>query len=116
MSPLEILREFQDHEDLVVRLAKLEIDSTRLTEYESFLTEEIKEAVAKEPGVLTMYAVQDQTKPHHVTIMEIYANDSAYQAHLNTPHFLKYKNGTREMVNSLELIDLDPIVFGVRDN
>jgi quinol monooxygenase YgiN len=94
----------------MVRLAKLVIDSTQLETYNGFLKEEIETSLKVEPGVLTLYAVAEKTKPTHITILEIYANDEAYKKHIQTPHFLKYKNGTRDMVKSLELIDAVSLV------
>jgi hypothetical protein len=40
----------------------------------------------------------------------MYADTAAYQFHIQTPHFLKYKNGTLDMVMELELIDTDPLI------
>lgn len=41
---------------------------------------------------------------------EIYADSAAYQSHIQTPHFKKYKEGTAAMVRSLKLIDVNPLV------
>ncbi len=49
-----------------------------------------------------------------VTILEIYADINAYKAHIQTPHFLKYKTGTKDMVKSLELMEVDPLVPGMK--
>ena len=114
-SPVEIIKNFKYSPDLVIRFARLEIDSTRIDEYFEFLIEGIETSIDTEPGVLTMYGVQERKDPNKVTILEIYLNDSAYQSHLRTAHFQKYKTGTMEMVKSLELVDLDPVVFGVRN-
>src|SRR5690349_14916190 len=76
----------------MVRLAKLVIDSTQLDSYKTFLKEEIETSLRVEPGVLTLYAVSEKNKPTHITILEIYADTAAYKAHIQTPHFLKYKN------------------------
>jgi quinol monooxygenase YgiN len=89
----------------MVRLAKLVIDSTQLNSYNAFLKEEIKTSVEIEPGVLTLYAVAEKNRPTHITILEIYASVDAYKKHIQTPHFLKYKNGTKDMVKSLELVE-----------
>jgi quinol monooxygenase YgiN len=94
----------------IVRLAKLVIDSTQLENYKAALKEGIETAVRLEPGVLTLYAVADKNNPTHFTILEIYANAEAYQSHVHAPHFLKYKNGTKEMVKSLELVETVPLV------
>lgn len=93
----------------MVRLAKLVIDSVQLESYNAFLKEEIEVSINKEPGVLALYAVAEKQKPTHITILEIYANIDAYNKHIQTPHFLKYKNGTKDMVKSLELIETIPL-------
>lgn len=39
-------------------------------------------------------------------ILEIYASRDAYDAHIKSPHFQKYKRSTLEMVKSLRLVDM----------
>ena len=94
----------------MVRLAKLVIDSAQLESYKAALKEEIETSVHLEPGVLTLYAVSEKNNPTHITILEIYADTDAYKAHLQTPHFIKYKTGTKYMVKSLQLVETVPIV------
>jgi 4-carboxymuconolactone decarboxylase len=94
----------------MVRLAKLVIDSSQLENYKAFLKEEIETSMRVEPGVLTLLAVTEKNKPTHITILEIYADSIAYLAHLKTPHFIKYKMDTKEMVKSLELIETTPLL------
>ena len=98
----------------MVRLAKLVIDSAQLEHYNALLKEEIEASVKNEPGVLTLYAIAEKKKPTHITILEIYASEEAYKKHIQTPHFLKYKNGTKDMVRSLELVDSTPLIPGMR--
>ena len=98
----------------MVRLAKLVIDSIQLEKYKASLKEEIEASVQLEPGVLTLYAVAEKNNPTHITILEIYADTVSYKAHLQTPHFMKYKNGTKDMVKSLELVETIPLVPGMK--
>ncbi|MDB4903227.1 MAG: antibiotic biosynthesis monooxygenase [Mucilaginibacter sp.] len=98
----------------VVHLAKLQIDSAQLESYKALLKEGIETAVRVEPGVLTLYAVYEKDRPTHVTVFEIYADTAAYKAHLQMPHFKKYKSATRDMVKSLELVDVMPIALGAK--
>jgi hypothetical protein len=51
-----------------------------------------------------------KSKITRLTILEIYADSAAYNAHIQTPHFLKYKNGTLNMVKSPELVKTDPLI------
>jgi quinol monooxygenase YgiN len=94
----------------MVRLAKLIVDSLQLENYKAALKEEIETSVRVEPGVKTLYAVSEKDNPTHITILEIYADTAAYNAHLLTPHFIKYKSGTKGMVKSLELVEAIPVV------
>ena len=100
----------QEQNKQMVRLAKLIINSTQLEQYSAFLKEEIEKSVKVEPGVLTLYAVAETNRPTHITILEIYANADAYQKHIQTPHFLKYKNATKDMIESLELVETTPLI------
>lgn len=95
----------------MVRLAELEIDPDQLDAYSAFLTEEIATSVEREAGVLMLHAWARQDAPHRISILEVYASKAAYDAHILTPHFLKYKTGTAGMVTNLRLIDVDPILL-----
>jgi 4-carboxymuconolactone decarboxylase len=98
----------------MVRLARIVVDSAQLEAYNAFLKEEIETSMHVEKGVLLLYAVSEQKKPTHITILEIFADVEAFQAHIKTPHFLKYKTGTKEMIKSLEVLEADPLVPGMR--
>jgi quinol monooxygenase YgiN len=100
----------QDDSKQMVRLAKIVVDSTQLDQYNAFLKEEIETSVKVEPGVITLYAVSEKNRPTHITILEIYASVEAYKLHIGTPHFLKYKNGTKDMVKHLELVETNPLI------
>jgi quinol monooxygenase YgiN len=97
-----------------VRIAKIEIYPAYLDEYRVALAEHAKTAVRVEPGVLALQAVYDKAHPTQVTVFEVYASEAAYQEHLKTPHFLKYKSGTLKMVKSLELIEVAPIALEIK--
>jgi len=98
----------------VVRLAELEIDPAQLESYKAALREEIETSIRIEPGVLSLYAVALKDNPAHIRIMETYADMDAYKAHLETPHFKKYKAATQGMVQSLKLFETEPIVLGAK--
>ena len=95
----------------MVRIAELEIDPEQLAAYRALLAEEIEASVEKEPGVLMLHAVAERERPEYVRILEVYADREAYEAHLKTPHFLKYKERTADMVKSLRLVDVDPVMM-----
>lgn len=101
-------------ENNLVRLSKITVDPDRLDDYNAFLKEEIEASMRLEPGVLALYATAEKETPHKVTILEIYADREAYEKHLETPHFQKYKQGTLKMVKKLELVDTTPLIPGLK--
>ena len=104
----------QDLPGRIVRLAELEIDPAQLDAYKAALREEIETSIRVEPGVLTLYAVSVKGQPNQIRLFETYASPSAYQAHLRSKHFKKYKSVTSNMVKSLRLIETEPIVLGTK--
>jgi quinol monooxygenase YgiN len=98
----------------VVRLAELEIDPAQIEPYLAALREEVETSIRVEPGVLTLYSVQVKGTPWRVRLFEMYADSSAYDAHIASPHFQKYKTGTAAMVKSLVLLETDPVLLGTK--
>jgi quinol monooxygenase YgiN len=95
----------------LVRLAELEIELAQFAAYRALLTEEIEASVSKEQGVLMLFAMSVADNPAHIRIVEVYASQAAYESHLQTPHFLKYKTLTSGVVRSLCLIETEPILL-----
>jgi quinol monooxygenase YgiN len=92
-----------------MRIAKITVDSTKLNDYLIALTAQMQAALKYEKGVLAYSAVQDKNDPHKITILETYASVPAYQSHIQTDHFKKYKTTVADMVKQLELTDVIPI-------
>lgn len=91
------------------RIAKIKVDVNQLEQYKVALKEQMNTAIKLEPGVLSYTVVADKKDESLITIMEVYANLEAYQSHILTPHFKKYKDKVKNMVLSLELIDTELI-------
>ena len=100
--------------DPYVRIAEIEIDPVQLEPYKAAVKEQIEAAVRLEPGVLALYSVADKENAAHILVFEIYADVEAYRAHLETAHFKKYKGATQDMVKSLKLRDMVPILLGTK--
>ncbi|MBQ6068240.1 MAG: antibiotic biosynthesis monooxygenase [Bacteroidales bacterium] len=80
-----------------------------LDDYMAFAKEVGETSTRVEPGVLTLFSMQSKNNPCKIYILEIYADRDAYQSHIQTAHFKKYKEGTARMVKSLKLIDTTPL-------
>ncbi len=95
--------------DGIVRLSKIEVYPEYLEEYVEYAVEVGEVSLRTEPGVLTMYAVGEKENPCLITILETYASKEAYESHIASEHFRKYKQGTLHMVKTLMLSDQIPL-------
>ena len=91
----------------MVRVSEIEIVSGYLDEYRAILKEEAAASVRLEPGVIAIFPMYQKEQPTQVRILEVYSNREAYESHLKTSHFQRYKTTTLEMVKSLKLVDMD---------
>ncbi|MEJ0029160.1 MAG: putative quinol monooxygenase [Bacteroidota bacterium] len=80
----------------VIRIAKIKIDAAYIDEYKAAVKEQAETAVRVEQGVITLYAVHDKKDPTNVTVFEIYANQAAYQSHIQNRAFQKIQDHNGE--------------------
>ena len=91
------------------RLAEVEVHPQYLKEYLAAAAEIQQKSLAEEPGVVCLFPMQMKEDSTQIRILEIYASQEAYQRHIQTAHFQKYKQGTLHMVKHLKLQDLQPL-------
>ena len=103
-----------DADKMIVRICEIEIYPQYLDEYIKAANEISTTSVRVEPGVISLLPMQIKSEPNKIRIVEIYASLEAYQHHISTEHFKKYKQGTLHMVKELKLIDtkmLNPAIM-----
>ena len=98
-----------NYKTMIVRLAEIEVYPEYLQEYLKFANEVDRLSVEREPGVICLFPMQSAEDSTQIRILEIYASEEAYQSHIKTEHFLKYKQGTLHMVKSLKLPTMNPL-------
>lgn len=86
------------------RMAKLVINPAQLDEYKKMLATEMKASVANEPGVLALLATVETANPNVFHLLELYADDEAYKAHIAGPYFQEYNKAVQNMVTDKALI------------
>lgn len=94
---------------MMVRISEIQIDPARLDEYKAILKEEAEASVRLEPGVIAIFPMYERENATEVRILEIYESRTAYETHLQSPHFQKYKTTTLPMVKSLKLVDMQTL-------
>ena len=97
------------YKTMIVRLAEIEVYPEHLQEYLKFANEVDRQSVEREPGVVCLFPMQNAEDSTQIRILEIYASEEAYQSHIKTEHFQKYKQGTLHMVKSLKLPTMRPL-------
>ena len=103
-APVEL-----EYQTMIVRLAEIEVYPQHLKEYLEFANEVDRLSVEREPGVVCLFPMQSAEDSTKIRILEIYASEEAYQQHLKTAHFQKYKQGTLHMVKDLKLPTMKPL-------
>ena len=97
------------YETMIVRIAEIEVYPQYLKEYLEFANEVDRLSVEREPGVVCLFPMQSAEDSTQIRILEIYASEEAYQSHIKTDHFQKYKQGTLHMVKDLKLPSMKPL-------
>jgi quinol monooxygenase YgiN len=105
MMTLTLQNSIAQDKTTYMRIAKITVDSVKLNDYLIALKTQMQSALKYEKGVLAYSAV---------TILETYASVPAYQSHIQTDHFKKYKTTVAGMVKELELTDVIPISIEIK--
>ncbi len=82
----------------IVRLAEIEIYPEYQEAYLKTARDVAATSLHEEPGVLCLFPSQLKEDGTKFRIVEIYASQEAYQHHIATAHFLRYKQGTLKMI------------------
>lgn len=86
------------------RMALLVIDPAQLDAYKKVLAKEMQASVKNEPGVLALLATTETARPNVFHLLELYADDTAYRAHIDGPYFQEYNKAVQTMVTDKVLI------------
>jgi len=91
---------------MLIRIAEIEIIPEFADQYKTIVQEAASTSVKNESGVIAIFPMWQRENPNQVRIIEIYANNTAYQNHLQSAHFKQYKTSTLKMIKSLRLVDM----------
>lgn len=58
-----------------------------------------KASLADEPGCHHFDVCQDAERPHEVFLYELYADQAAFNVHLEAPHYLSFNDTTAPMIS-----------------
>lgn len=97
-----------------VRWSELEIDPAQLDSFKILAEENVRETRRTESGVLAFFWAGEKDHPNRIRVFEVYSDANAYQTHLQSSHFQKFRAGTGQVVTNRQLFEAVPVTFGAK--
>lgn len=89
---------FSDASGLHLRLARVRVAQENAAAFKAIVAEEMATSVEVEAGVLALLAGRDSEDLSQWYFFEVYADESAYEKHCQSPHFEKYIKQSADLV------------------
>jgi len=80
---------------MYVIIVPLQIKEGHKEEFVQALLEDAKASVENEPGCSRFDVIQDAGEANRVWLYEVYDDETAFEAHLQTPHLKKLQETTK---------------------
>lgn len=84
----------------VVNVFELGIQPGKTAAYDAVGERNIRQSVANEAGTLTMYSLRSADTVDTAYMFEIYADEAAYQAHLQSPQYREFVQKSPEILTN----------------
>ena len=81
---------------MYVIIAPIQIKEGYQEQFIAAVTEDARSSVANEPGCLRFDVIQDANDANRFWLYEVYRDEAAFQAHLQSPHLRKFRDTTRD--------------------
>ena len=94
-----------------IHWAVLESAPGKMAEMGAMAAKDVAPTVAKESGTYALYGGIDKTNPNIMRLLEIYESEDAYNKHVSSPGFLRYKANRVPILKNLKFLDVTPIVL-----
>jgi len=81
---------------MYVIIVPIQIKDGHKQEFVEAMLDDAKGSLNNEPGCLRFDVVQDAGDPNRIWLYEVYVDEGAFQAHLQAPHFIKWRDTVKE--------------------
>jgi quinol monooxygenase YgiN len=95
----------QGSQGLVVMIVELELDPARVDEFKAAAKEIGEASVLTEPGCRAYNVIFEKDNPARARLFEVYDSADALKAHVETAHFKKYVETTKDIIKSRKRIE-----------
>ena len=81
-----------------VIIAEFDVKPEGLERFLALARDDASQSVAKEPGCHQFDVTVEQSEPNRVVLYEVYDDEAAFDAHLQTPHLATFRDGIEPLV------------------
>ena len=81
---------------MYIILAPLQVKGEYKDQFVKAMLDDAKSSVNNEPGCLRFDVIQDAKEANRIWVYEVYEDEEAFQSHLNSPHFFKWRETTKD--------------------
>ena len=81
---------------MYVIVAPIQIKPGYKDQFIEAVVEDARSSAANEPGCLRFDVIQDANDANRIWLYEVYKDEAAFQAHLQAPHLLKFREITQD--------------------
>ncbi|OOH84523.1 hypothetical protein BMT54_12155 [Pasteurellaceae bacterium 15-036681] len=93
----------------IVNLFELGIQQGQVAKYDEVGTHNITTSISAEQGTLAMYSIKQKNDPNMAYMFEIYADEQAYQAHLQSAQYKAFiQSSPQILTDHKKRIALEP--------
>jgi quinol monooxygenase YgiN len=83
-----------------VIIAEFEVRPGKLEQFLEHAEVDSRHSVADEPGCRQFTVTVDREQPDRVVLFEVYDDEAAFEAHLETPHLKAFRAGIEPLIVS----------------
>lgn len=81
---------------MYVLLVSIQIKPVHRAAFIEAMLDDARGSVANEPGCLRFDVIQDHEDSNRLYLYEVYRDRAAFDAHLQTPHFIRWRDAVRD--------------------
>jgi (4S)-4-hydroxy-5-phosphonooxypentane-2,3-dione isomerase len=86
---------------------EFDIDPAQLAAFMPLMSESAKASLRDEKGCRHFDVCRPRDVPNRVFLYEIYDDEAAFQAHLQTDHFKAFAAATKDMITARKIVACD---------
>ena len=81
---------------MYIIIAPIQIKEGFKEQYINGMIENARGAVHDEPGCMRFDVIQDASDGNRIWLYEVYRDEEAFQAHTQSPHFIKFREASAD--------------------